>query len=128
MQTTMHIHYPEGQSNYRLRSEPVNLHCKAMVGYRPDGDGWEQVWVETDAQQVLKDKMRVRGARKQRAAKANIKIASRTVEPVIVVNKPAMVKAILANEFVQSKVTRQDDTISKLKKEIADLIALMQKI
>jgi hypothetical protein len=128
MVTPVNINYPEGQSNYRLRGEAVNLTCRTYVGVKPDGDGWEQVWVESTTAEVIKEKMRVRGARKQRAAKANVKFASRAVEPVIKVNTPQMAHAILAGKVEQPKVTRQDNTIQKLKQEINDLLAKLQKI
>ena len=53
--------------------------------FRPDGDGYEQVFEETTTRELIQKKMRLRGERKQRAADA--------IRPVIIVRKevPALV-------------------------------------
>jgi hypothetical protein len=66
----MNIRTIGNNSNYRLLGKKVSLDCRVLKGYRPDGDGYEPVWDEYTESEKSKQLMRVRGARKQRAAKA----------------------------------------------------------
>lgn len=62
-------HHGGDNSNYRLHDEKLTLYCKTMY-YKPDGDGYEQVMEQTEDHVRYAQVMRLRGSRKQRAARA----------------------------------------------------------
>ncbi len=83
------------ESNYRLRGEPVKLAARVLVGCRPDGDGWEEVWDETSIVERYRTMVKSRGSRKQRAAHAMIPRASVTIVKRLDVAMPEVVFARL---------------------------------
>ena len=103
------------QSNYRLRNEPVKLHCREYVGVRPDGDGYEQVWSETDTTERHRSRVKPGMPRKQRAALAAMPKATVVVVPVMVARPIGVVEAVLA------KKTPQEVRIVELEAKIREL-------
>jgi hypothetical protein len=74
-------------ANYTLRGEPIKLNGKEFRGYfKPDGDGYEEVWEEVDLAVKSKTGMRLRGSRKQKAARAAVPFSTikivKPLEPV----------------------------------------------
>lgn len=90
----MNINWIGGNTaNFKLRGTPVRLSSKMSVGVRPDGDGYEQVWEEVDLFEKSKTQMRLRGTRKQKAARAMIPLA--TVKKVEI-GEPAPKPVVMA--------------------------------
>jgi len=104
-------------SNYRLRGEPVKLNAKEFRGfYKPDGDGYEEVWHETSSAEKLRDKMRLRGSRKQLAARQMVPRSSVTI---VKTGEPVAPKVAIAKLEGKSE---QDVRIIELEEKIRTLI------
>jgi hypothetical protein len=102
------------QSNYALIGKPVGLNCRVLQVSRPvEIDRWEDEggypapdWTEKfswDEEERYRSAMRVRGSRKQRAAKAYI---PRESINVIKVTKAAPVKVAMAKLDVRAEMER----------------------
>jgi hypothetical protein len=91
---TLHIANHGGfTSNYDLRGKALKFSSREFKGFvKPDGDGYEEVWDDVDIFRKYKEKMRLRGSRKQRAAqrsipKESIKIVKEvTISPIEVID------------------------------------------
>jgi hypothetical protein len=107
------------QSSYRLRGEPVKLFAKTLVGARPDGDGWEQVWDETWGTNY--DKVRVKPGvpRKQAAARQAIPLSTVKLVNMRTPAPPAVVLAKLENR------TADEIKIAELEAKIRELMGLV---
>lgn len=104
-------------SNYRLRGEPVKLAAKEFNGfYIPDGDGYVEAWKETSATEKLRDKMRLRGSRKQRAARQAVPLSS-----VTIVKPGGTVSPRVAIAMLEGK-SQQDVRIIELEEKIKQLM------
>jgi hypothetical protein len=116
----MNIGHYGRTSNYRLRHEPVKLTNRVFKGHRPDGDGYEEIWEESDEVQRYRLSMRVRGARKQRAAKANIPKESIKLVPI---NQPKPAAVVLA---ILDKKTPEQIRVLELEAELKKLMGLLK--
>ena len=132
MQTTNIRRFDRGdvlQSNYRLLSEPVQLtykHQPVLDG--PDEQAWESEGgavapppAEMTVAEAFSQQMRVRGARKQRAARAY-----RPVESIKVVRinelAPAEVVGVRLNGG-----SAQDEKVAELEAKIRQLLLQVRK-
>lgn len=111
---SMHIHYAEGYSNYRLRN--VSMRCAAVVTRLPiDAEGtcvWgdeggacaDYTYVEMENREA-KVYQRVRGGRKQAAAKMYIPKESIKVVPLLHQRTPIQAHAVLvARQVTQRQI------------------------
>ncbi len=83
---------------YRLRGEPVKLRFREMVGARPDGDGWEEVWDESFGTECYRSKVRLNEGRKQRAARHVRPMETVKLVPKVEVQPEEVTRAILAEK------------------------------
>ena len=116
-------------SNYRLMNEPVKLTTKLYEPYVvPDGDGWAEtgavcgvpVKVSIDKKRYSQ-LMRLRGSRKQRAAKAFI-----PRESIKVVSQSKPVAAAVGIAIYEGK-TEQEIQIAQLEARIREVMGLVNK-
>jgi hypothetical protein len=116
----ININYVDRQANYRLRGAPVKLFAKTLQGVRPDGDGWEEVWDESWGTNYSKSVPKMKGSRKQAAARCLIPresiriVAKREAAPLCVV------EARLANK------TAEEVRIAELEAKVSELMGLLQ--
>jgi len=107
-------------SNYKLRGEPVKLHNVAYRWYVPDGDGWAPALLsEEDVSERHRSAMRLRGSRKQRAARAAVPLSSVTI---VTENKPVapgVAKAIYEGKSeVDIRVAELEAQIEAIRRQL----------
>lgn len=117
----MNINYVDRQANYRLRGAPVKLFAKTLQGVRPDGDGWEEVWDESWGTERCQSIPKLRGSRKQRAAKCLIPRESIRIVPKVVAAPLCVVEARLANK------TAEEVRVAELEAKVRELMGLLGK-
>ena len=108
------------RSNYRLRGEPVKLFAKTLVGARPDGDGWEQVWDETWGTNYDKARVKPGVPRKQAAARQAIPLSTVTLVNTRTPAPPAVALATLAGK------SPDEVKIAELEAKIRELMGLVR--
>ena len=106
-------------SSYRLRHEPVKLACRELVGYRPDGDGYEKVWDEYEEKERYKTKVKPGMPRKQKAALKAIPRATVTIVQPKVVQPKEVVEVVLAGG------SEQDIKIARLEARMKELLGII---
>ena len=115
-------------SNYRLLNEPVQLKvrmehvlCDAECTWEDEGGPTVPLVTEMTVEQAIKSQMRVRGARKQRAARAY-----RPVESIKVVriNEPAPAEVVGVR---LNGGSAQDEKVAELEAKIRQLLELVRK-
>lgn len=99
----------ERGSKYQLRREPVKLKARMVVGVRPDGDGWEPVWLETTTEEVHRTRSKIKESRKQKAARAAIKKETRAE-----VKKVAMSRRLTEMRLLGMD-TRKEELVQQIK-------------
>ena len=120
MMEAININYIDRQANYRLRGERVRLFAKSLVGVRPDGDGWEEVWDESWGTERSRSIPKLRGSRKQRAARCLVPVESiRIVAKCEAAPRP-IVEARLAGK------SEEEMRIAELEAKIAELMGLLK--
>ena len=107
-------------SNFRLRGEPVKLATKVLVGCKPDGDGWEEVWDESIDFERYRPQIRFRGSRKQKAARMIVPFNTVKVVPKLEVGAPPVVVARLEGK------SEAEVRIMELEWKIKQLMGLAQ--
>ena len=116
------------ESNYRLLNEPVQLkvrmeHVPSIeeCAWEDDGGPTVSLVTEMTVEQAIKAQMRVRGARKQRAARA-----MRPVESIKVVriNEPAPAEVVGVR---LSDGSAADEKVASLEAQIRALLSLVRK-
>jgi hypothetical protein len=118
------------ESNYRLLTQPIKLLMRVHQRWcRPDGDGWEEVGgvcgvpVELETEEVNRQLMRVRGARKQRAARAKVPRESIRVVPL---KQPVrMVQAVAQFEGISEEDARLKLGVVGLEEQIKKVLGLV---
>lgn len=114
---TIHINRVGGDnSNLGLRGKAHELKSTVLAGYRPDGDGWEPIWVENSILERHKLYMKLRGSRKQKAARMYVPRASVTIVSNNQLPDPNVVKAQLMTK------TPEDLKIEELERQIKALL------
>ena len=117
-------------SNYRLLSEPIKLQSKAACFLEAAGtDSWEDdggaivdnIPVVETVEETNRRLMRVRGARKQRAAKAY-----RPIESIKVINTNKPAEPIVAMAEASGR-TVDEEKILQLQAKIAQLMGQVKK-
>lgn len=110
-------------SNYRLLNEPVQLKVRMEhvpsteeCAWEDDGGPTVSLVTEMTVEQAIKAQMRVRGARKQRAARAMRPVESIKVVKVSEPRAPAQVEDV---------EVRQDVQIAQLEGHIRELLGLV---
>lgn len=122
-------------SNYRLLGQPTKLVTRIHHAYVvPDGDGYALAggvspnFEEVTTEELHESLMRVRGARKQRAAKAYVPKESIKVVPL---TKPAPVAVAVARfegtTVEQAKVSLQVADLERQIREVEKLLGLREK-
>ncbi len=118
------------ESNYRLLDQGVKLTTRTHYPYVvPDGDGYTAAggvspdFVERDTEEVNKTLMRVRGARKQRAAKANVPRESIKVIPLTTPVK--MVEAVAQFEEITLDEARLKLAVVSLEEKIKEVMSVV---
>ena len=115
-------------SNYRLLNEPVQLKVRMEhvpsteeCAWEDDGGPTVSLVTEMTVEQAIKAQMRVRGARKQRAARA-----MRPVESIKVVriNEPAPAEVVGVRLAGGSTA---DEKVASLEAQIRALLSLVRK-
>ena len=115
-------------SNYRLLNEPVQLKVRMEhvpsteeCAWEDDGGPTVSLVTEMTVEQAIKAQMRVRGARKQRAARA-----MRPVESIKVVriNEPAPAEVVGVRLAGGSTA---DEKVASLEAQIRALLSLVKK-
>ena len=116
------------ESNYRLLNEPVQLKVRMEhvpsteeCAWEDDGGPTVSLVTEMTVEQAIKAQMRVRGARKQRAARA-----MRPVESIKVVriNEPAPAEVVGVR---LNGGSAQDEKVAELEAKIRQLLELVRK-
>jgi len=116
------------ESNYRLLNEPVQLkvrmeHVPSIeeCAWEDDGGPTVSLVTEMTVEQAIKAQMRVRGARKQRAARA-----MRPVESIKVVriNEPAPAEVVGVR---LNGGSQQDEKVAELEAKIRQLLLQVRK-
>ena len=116
------------ESNYRLLNEPVQLKVRmehvlsdAECTWEDEGGPTVPLVTEMTVEQAIKSQMRVRGARKQRAARAY-----RPVESIKVVriNEPAPAEVVGVRLAGGSTA---DEKVASLEAQIRALLSLVRK-
>ena len=125
MNISKHKRGDDRESNYRLLTEPAQL--KVRMEHVPSADElqWEDdggptvsLVTEMTVEQAIKAQMRVRGARKQRAAKAY-----RPTESIKVVNQAApAIKEVVGVRLAGGSA--QDEKVAELEARIKELMAV----
>lgn len=118
------------ESNYRILATPVKLTTRIHYPYVvPDGDGYEAAggcspdFVERETEEVNKSLMRIRGARKQRAAKAKVPRESIKVVPL---TKPVqMAEAVAQFEEITVDEARLKLAVVSLEEKIKHVMSLV---
>jgi hypothetical protein len=113
------------ESNYRLLNEPVQLKVRmehvlsdAECVWEDEGGPTVSLVTEMTVEQAIKAQMRVRGARKQRAAKAY-----RPTESIKVVNQAApAIKEVVGVRLAGGSA--QDEKVAELEARIKELMAV----
>ena len=112
-------HHGGFTSNYTLRGTAVKLSAREFKGVKPDGDGYEDVWQETDTQHLEKEKMRLRGSRKQKAARAFVPKSSVTIVKHQEPAASTVVNAILDGKSADViKILELEDKIKKMEAQL----------
>ena len=115
-------------SNYRLLDEPVQLKVRVEHVQSTEECAWEDdggptvlLITEMTVEQAIKAQMRVRGARKQRAARA-----MRPVESIKVVriNEPAPAEVVGVR---LNGGSQQDEKVAELEAKIRQLLLQVRK-
>ena len=115
-------------SNYRLLNEPVQLKVRMEhvpsteeCAWEDDGGPTVSLVTEMTVEQAIKAQMRVRGARKQRAARA-----MRPVESIKVVriNEPAPAEVVGVR---LNGGSQQDEKVAELEAKIRQLLLQVRK-
>jgi hypothetical protein len=130
-QQALNINYAKRQPCYRLRHEPVKLLCRALAGYRPDGDGYEEVWDETFGSERCRPQMRTMEEHKQRAARAVIPAATVHIVPLNsgavratgIVDPPVPVPVAMA---LLNGASEDELKIAELEAKIRELMGLVR--
>jgi hypothetical protein len=117
----ININYVDRQANYRLRGAPVKLFAKTLQGVRPDGDGWEEVWDESWGTNYSKNIPKLRGSRKQRAARCLVPVESIRIVAKCEAAPACVVEARLANK------TAEEVRVAELEAKIRELMGLLGK-
>ena len=115
------------ESNYRLLNEPVQLKVRmehvlsdAECTWEDEGGPTVPLVTEMTVEQAIKSQMRVRGARKQRAAKAY-----RPTESIKVVNQAApAIKEVVGVRLAGGSA--QDEKVAELEARIKELMAVVR--
>lgn len=116
------------ESNYRLLNEPVQLKVRMEhvpsteeCAWEDDGGPTVSLVTEMTVEQAIKAQMRVRGARKQRAARA-----MRPVESIKVVriNEPAPAEVVGVR---LNGGSQQDEKVAELEAKIRQLLLQVRK-
>ena len=116
------------ESNYRLLNEPVQLKVRMehvpsteKCAWEDDGGPTVSLVTEMIVEQAIKAQMRVRGARKQRAARA-----MRPVESIKVVriNEPAPAEVVGVR---LNGGSQQDEKVAELEAKIRQLLLQVRK-
>ena len=116
------------ESNYRLLTEPVQLKVRMEhvpsteeCAWEDDGGPTVSLVTEMTVEQAIKAQMRVRGARKQRAARA-----MRPVESIKVVriNEPAPAEVVGVR---RNGGSHQDEKVAELEAKIRQLLLQVRK-
>ena len=116
------------ESNYRLLNEPVQLKVRMEhvpsteeCAWEDDGGPTVSLVTEMIVEQAIKAQMRVRGARKQRAARA-----MRPVESIKVVriNEPAPAEVVGVR---LNGGSQQDEKVAELEAKIRQLLLQVRK-
>ena len=116
------------ESNYRLLNEPVQLKVRMEhvpsteeCAWEDDGGPTVSLVTEMTVEQAIKAQMRVRGAGKQRAARA-----MRPVESIKVVriNEPAVAEVVGVR---LNGGSAQDEKVAELEAKIRQLLELVRK-
>ena len=116
------------ESNYRLLNEPVQLKVRMEhvpsteeCAWEDDGGSTVSLVTEMTVEQAIKAQMRVRGARKQRAARA-----MRPVESIKVVriNEPAPAEVVGVR---LNGGSAQDEKVAELEAKIRQLLLQVRK-
>ena len=115
------------ESNYRLLNEPVQLKVRMEhvpsteeCAWEDDGGPTVSLVTEMTVEQAIKAQMRVRGARKQRAAKAY-----RPTESIKVVNQAApAIKEVVGVRLAGGSA--QDEKVAELEARIKELMAVVR--
>ena len=125
MNISKHKRGDDRESNYRLLTEPAQL--KVRMEHVPSADElqWEddggpavELVTEMTVEEYHKQQMRVRGARKQRAAKAY-----RPTESIKVVNQAApAIKEVVSVRLAGGSA--QDEKVAELEARIKELMAV----
>ena len=125
MNISKHKRGDDRESNYRLLTEPAQL--KVRMEHVPSADElqWEddggpavELVTEMTVEEYHKQQMRVRGARKQRAAKAY-----RPTESIKVVNQAApAIKEVVGVRLAGGSA--QDEKVAELEARIKELMAV----
>ena len=122
MNETMNFNQIGGNtSNYRLRKEPVKLMSRRLVGCRPDGDGYEEVWDEEFDYERHRTKVKPGLPRKQQAARRAIPLSTVTIVKKLEVQPRSVVMAVL------NERTPEEQKIYELETEIRNLMGLVRK-
>jgi hypothetical protein len=115
------------ESNYRLLNEPVQLKVRMEhvpsteeCAWEDDGGPTVSLVTEMTVEQAIKAQMRVRGARKQRAAKAY-----RPTESIKIVNQAApAIKEVVSVRLAGGSA--QDEKVAELEARIKELMAVVR--
>ena len=127
MNISKHKRGDDRESNYRLLNEPVQL--KVRMEHVPSADElqWEddggpavELVTEMTVEEYHKQQMRLRGARKQRAAKAY-----RPTESIKIVNQAApAIKEVVGVRLAGGSA--QDEKVAELEARIKELMAVVR--
>ena len=127
MNISKHKRGDDRESNYRLLTEPAQL--KVRMEHVPSADElqWEddggpavELVTEMTVEEYHKQQMRLRGARKQRAAKAY-----RPTESIKIVNQAApAIKEVVSVRLAGGSA--QDEKVAELEARIKELMAVVR--
>lgn len=114
-------HIGRSQANARLKWQAVPLAAKVLVGYVPDGDGWEQIWEESEDFVKSPVQMKLGKARKQRAAKIAVPINSIKVIKPLAARPADLVLRTIAEEAAAAKAATKATPKTVVKVEVKSI-------
>lgn len=119
METVNIQHIGENNSNPHIRGIELEarIHCQY---FRPDGDGYEPMPDVVTTKKWNKDKMRLRGSRKQIAAKRMVPINVITIDKVGTTIDQVFKDVNLDAEVVRNKTCRNDTMERELRKALGN--------